>query len=249
MAMETKSRLSLSQPVRVLLSILVPLIGALLITMLISGQLVFGDRQPSLAALQFAGIGLASWLIGWRIVGLRGMGLRVGRPLSASAGFAFLALIVFLAVRLATVVGDEGSNGVPFLYLLLFESYCTQLWTFGLFFHFVAIWRGPLTAAVSGGLLFGAIALTLFQEVYAITASAVLFFALWGILYGFIRLRSGTFLGVAIVQALQSWLTWQLFNVDQPDVSQMHTFYLITSVFFVLYIWRLWPKKEEDYRI
>lgn len=247
--MATKFRPLLNGPVRVLISILVPLVGALLITVLVSGRLVIGDRQPSLAALQFAGIGLASWLLGWRMLGLRGMGLRFGRPLSASAGFAFLALIVFLGVRLATVVGDEGNNGVPFIYLLLFEAYCTQLWTFGLFFHVVANWRGPLTAAVSSGLLFGAIALTLFQEVYAITASAILFFALWGILYGFIRLRAGTFLGVAIVQSLQSWLTWQLFNVDQPDVSQMHTFYLITSVFFVLYIWRLWPKKEEDYRL
>ncbi len=239
----------MNKPFRVLLSIIIPLVGALLVTVIISGQLALGDRQPGMAVLQFAGIGLTSWLIGWRMVGLRGMALRFGRPLSASAGFAFLVLIVFLGVRLATVVGDEGNGGVPYLYLLLFEAYCTQLWTFGLFFQVVADWRGPLTAAVSSGLLFGAIALTLFQEVYAITASAILFFALWGILYGIIRLRAGTFVGVAVVQSLQSWLTWQLFNVDQPDISQMRTFYLITSVFFVLYIWRLWPKKEEDYRL
>jgi hypothetical protein len=242
-------RQPLSKPVFVLLTIVVPIVSALLLTTIVSRQVVFGDRQPSLAALQFAGIGLASWLIGWRVAGLRQLGLRFGRPLSAGAGFAFLALIVFLVIRLATVVGDEGNNGVPFLYLLLFESYCTQLWTFGLFFHAVADWRGPLTAAVSSGLLFGATGLLLFQEVYAITASTIIFFAVWGILYGIIRLRTGTFLGVVFVQSLQSWLTWQLFNVDQPDVSQMHTFYLITSPLFVLYIWRLWPKKEEDYRI
>lgn len=243
------SLVSTNKPFRVLVAIVAPLLGALVITVLVSGRLALGDRQPSMAVLQFAGIGLTSWLIGWRVVGLRGMGLRFGRPLSASAGFAFLVLIAFLGVRLATVVGDEGNDGVPYLYLLIFEAYCTQLWTFGLFFHVVADWRGPLTAAVSSGLLFGAIAITLYQEVYAITASAIPFFALWGILYGIIRLRAGTFIGVAIVQSLQSWLTWQLFNVDQPDISQLRTFYLITSVFFVLYLWRLWPKKEEDSRI
>ena len=247
--MVEKQSPSLPASTRVILSLFLPAIGALLFTLLVSGRPSFGDRQPGLVALQLAGVGLVSWLLGWRWYGLKDLGLRFGRPLSAGAGFAFLAWVAFLIVRLVTVGGDQFHEGVPFLYLLIFEAFCTQLWTFGLFFRSVADWRGPLTAAVSSGLLFGAIALLLFQEVFAITASSVLFFAIWGILYGIIRLRTGSFLGVALIQSLQSWSAWQLFKVDQPDPDQLRNFYLVISALYTIYIWRLWPKEEEDYRV
>lgn len=247
--MEKNSTQKLSDLIRVVLAVLLPLTGALIFSFIVTGQPTLGERQPGLVALQLAGIGLVSWIMGWRLYGLRGLGMKIGRPLSAGAGFAFLAWIVFLLVRLATVVGIEAKEGVPFIYLLLFEAFCTQLWTYGLFFRTVVDWRGPLAATVSSGLLFGAIGLMIFQEVFAITATSILFFSIWGILYGFMRLRSGSFIGIALVQALQSWSTWQLNSVEAPELAQLRTFYLITSVLFVLYIWRLWPKKEKDYRI
>jgi len=247
--MEEKPPPSLPASTRVILSLLLPAIGAMLFTFIVTGRPTFGDRQPGLVALQLAGVGLVSWLLGWRWYGLKDLGLRFGRPLSAGAGFAVLAWITFLIVRLVTIRGEEFHEGVPFLYLLIFEAFCTQLWIFGLFFRSVADWRGPLTAAVSSGLLFGATALLLFQEAFAITAGSVLFFAIWGILYGIIRLRTGSFLGVAIVQSLQSWSTWQLFKVEQPDPIELRNFYLAISLLYALYIWRLWPKEEEDYRV
>jgi hypothetical protein len=33
------------------------------------------------------------------------------------------------------------------------------------------------------------------------------------------------------------------------DSTELRNLYLITSALYILFIWRLWPKKEEDYRI
>jgi hypothetical protein len=72
----------------------------------------------------------------------------------------------------------------------------------------------------------------------------------WGILYGMIRLRTGGLLGMVIVQALQSWTAWQLLApINQPDSSQLGNLYLISTVLYLIIIWRLWPEKEEDYRV
>ena len=105
--MAKKQPPSLPASTRVLLSLLLPALGALLFTLIVSGRPSFGDRQPGLAALQLAGVGLVSWLLGWRWYGLKGLGLRFGRPLSAGAGFAVLAWIAFLIRRFAQAVSTR----------------------------------------------------------------------------------------------------------------------------------------------
>jgi hypothetical protein len=80
--------------------------------------------------------------------------------------------------------------------------------------------------------------------------SSLLFFATWGVLYGIIRLRTGSLLGTVIVQALQSFTGWQVMvPMDPPDAGQLRIFYLATSALYAIVIWRLWPKKEDDYRV
>jgi hypothetical protein len=250
--MSLKASLSLSPGIRVALSLLLPPAGGLLFTLLVSGSASFGGRDFRQIALQLAGAGLVSWFLGWRWYGLKGLGLRLGRPLFASIGFSALAWVAFLIARLATVAPGPAAGetaGAPFIFLLLFEAFCVQLWSFGLFFRSVADWRGPLTGAVAGGILFGAIAFLTFQEAYALSSSATLYFVVWGILYGIIRLRTGSFLGATLVQALQSWTAWQLFPVGQPDPNQLRNLYLVASILYAVIIWRLWPKEEGDYRV
>jgi membrane protease YdiL (CAAX protease family) len=165
-----------------------------------------------------------------------------------------LGWLAFFVVRFATVAGEiinAPNSGQTFIYLLLFEAFCTQLWAFGLFFRAVADWRGPLTAAIASGILFGTVAFLLFEESFANpTLPAFIYFGMWGILYGIIRLRTGSIVGMVIVQALHSWTAWQLVApVNQPDPSQLGNLYLITTILYLIIIWRLWPKKEEDYRV
>ncbi len=200
-----------------------------------------------------AGVGISSLIIGVRWYGLPGMGLRGGRPLYAGIGFATLGWISFLVVRFLTVeISAYGSSnsGPVFIFLLLFEAFAVQLWTFGLVFHCVAEWRGPLTAAVFGGILFGAVASLLFLEPTTAAISSLLYFTLWGVFYGVIRLRTGSLLGSVIVQALQSWTVWILLApVQSIDTDQLRNLYLISSLLYLIFIWRLWPKKADDYRV
>jgi membrane protease YdiL (CAAX protease family) len=237
---------------RVVLSLILPIIGAVLINLIATGSPRLGGDEPGEIVLQLAGAGLVSWFLGLFWYGLPGSGLRFGRPLYASIGFAVLAWVIFLAVRLTVEVESySGSDsGRTFLYLLLFEAFCVQLWTFGVFFRSVADWRGPLTAAVSSGLLFGAIAFLFFQESFTTLPSSLLFFATWGVLYGIIRLRTGSLLGTVIVQAMQSFTGWQVMvPMDPPDTGQLRILYLATSALYAIVIWRLWPKEEDDYRV
>lgn len=250
--MTDKSGPTLSPALQVLLALILPISGAVLVTLFSGSGTGDSAAATRLAVLQFTSLGVISLLLGYFWYGLNGLGLRMRRPLFASIGFAVVGWVIYLVVRLATVepgAGADDAGGVPFLFLLLFEAFCSQIWTYGLFFKAVAGWRGPLTAAVSSGILFGALALLLFQEAFAITASSVLFFAVWGILYGIIRLRTGSLLGTALIQALQSWTAWQLFKVGQPDLVQLRNMYLITSLLYAILIWRLWPKNEADYRV
>ena len=107
-----------------------------------------------------------------------------------------------------------------FIYLLVFEAFCTQLWLFGVLFRGIAEWRGGLVAAVGSGLLFGVVGYLLFIEAqlsYDATWLAVPFFLVWGVFYGVIRLRTGSFLGTTIVQALQALTAWYIIiPVDSP---------------------------------
>jgi hypothetical protein len=238
---------------RVILALILPIAGAALFSLLAGGSVNAGAGSQNGRALQFAGIGLASWFVGWRWFGLNGLGLRGGRPLTAGIGFATLAWLAFIfarfvAVEVAAYGSPEGAR--TFIYILLFEAFCTQLWTYGLFFRSVADWRGPLTAAISSGILFGALAFLFFQESYASIASSLLYFVTWGIVYGMIRLRTGSFLGPAIIQALQSWTAWYVMAPTDPiNPTELRNLYLISSIIYLIIIWRLWPKQESDYRV
>lgn len=240
-------------PVRVILALLIPIAGATIFGLLASGRASISADDLGSRALLFAGLGLASWFTGWRWYGLRGLGLRGGRPLTAGIGFATLVWFAFLLVRFVTVeISAYGTpeGGRTFIYTLIFEAFCTQLWVFGLFFRTVADWRGPLTAAASAGVLFGAVAFLLFQESFAAIASSLLYFAVWGVAYGLIRLRTGSILGPAVVLALQSWTAWYVMAPTDPiNTTELRNLYLIASVIYLIIIWRLWPKEETDYRV
>ena len=242
---------SLSPGMRVFLSIVLPIVGAVILTVLVARTLRIDTNDQGQISVVLAGIALASWYVGWRWYGLPELGLRAGRPLYAGIGFATLGWIAFLLVRFFTVevsAFDAEDAGRSLVFILLFEAFCVQIWTYGFFFRAVVDWRGPLTAAVASGLLFAATALFFFQE--QVIASSFLFFTVWGVFYGIIRLRTGSFLGAAIIQALQSWTAWQVMVPDNPvDSTELRNLYLITSALYILFIWRLWPKKEEDYRI
>ena len=251
--MSERSVASLPPFARVLLALLLPFAGAALFSILAGGSAALTDESQSGRALQFAGAGLVSWFVGWRWYGLKGLGLRAGRPLTAGIGFATLAWLAFIVVRFFTVeVVNYGSpeGARTFIYILLFEAFCTQLWAYGLFFRSVADWRGPLTAAISSGIMFGALAFLLFQESFATIASSLLYFTIWGVVYGVIRLRTGSLLGPVVVQALQSWTAWYVMApVDPVSTSELRNLYLISSAIYLVIIWRLWPKKESDYRV
>ena len=184
------------------------------------------------------------------------MGIRGGRPLFSSAGFAFMGWVAVLLFRFFFVEIDQNSFlqqrlWQDFLYLLLFEAFAVNIWLFGLFFRSVSEWRGGVTAAMTSGLIFGGIAYTLFSESFQDTLIPVFYFVAWGIFYGVVRLRTGSWLGIVIVQAMQSLTAWFLFPVFQP-VSSLNfnsSFYMYMAIFFLILIWRLWPNEIEDYRI
>ncbi len=243
-----------SNALRVFYALIFPLLGSIVFSGLVIALRGAPDDAQRQTALQLAGVGLVAWFLGLNWYRIPGLGLRGHRALYAGIGFAVLGWLAFFIVRFATVAGEIISMpnaGQTFIYLLLFEAFCTQLWTFGLFFRAAADWRGPLTAAIASGILFGTVAFLLFEESFEDpTLPAFVYFVMWGILYGMIRLRTGSIIGIVIIQALHSWSAWQLFApVNQPDPSQLNNLYLISTFLYLIIIWRLWPKKEEDYRV
>ncbi|MGH2537580.1 MAG: hypothetical protein ACRDHL_09325 [Candidatus Promineifilaceae bacterium] len=230
---------------RVLLALIAPAAAAILFPLLTGRQ-----GQP---AVQLAGAGLAAWYLGWRWYGLPGLGLRGRRPLYAGIGFASLTWLAFLILRFAAVpiIAFGAADGFQtFVYLLLFEAFCAQLWAYGLFFRAAADASGGLTAAVAAGLLFGAVGFILFRESFVTTPAALLFFAAWGVLYGVIRLRTGSLVGLTLVQALQSWTAWQLMQPPpQPAPGNLTNLYLLATAVYAVLVWRLWPRREDDYRV
>jgi hypothetical protein len=233
-------------PTRLLVSLVIPILAYFLIPLLLSGG---GD----VAALRLAAVGITSLFVGFQWYRAAGMGLRGHRALYAGIGFAALAWLIFLLARYATVqVADYVGTGLgrTFIYLLLFEAFAVQLWVFGLVFRSLAEWRGPLTAAAGSGLLFGLAAFLTFKESFVPAAAALLYFIVWGVLYGIIRLRTGSWLGLVVVQAMQSLTAWFLLApTEPPALTQLRTLYIVSSLLYILLIWRLWPRREEDYRV
>ena len=232
------------------MALLLPVAVMLLVSTL-TGGLVVTDHSS--AAPLLASIGVTAWLLGVRWYGFRGLGLRGGRPLFAGIGFATLGWVVLVLVRLVAVptlpvAAEEG--GRTFIFLLMFEAFAVQVWTFGLLFRLFADWRGGLTAAIGSGIMFGAVGMLLFQESFTGSFSGFLFFLFWGLFYGFIRLRTGSLIGMVIIQVMQSLTAWTvLVPPSPPPAAGLQTVYLVTSIAFVILIWRLWPKELEDYRV
>jgi hypothetical protein len=259
---------------RALVAIFVPLAAALLVG-IITGVVLLrrGEVGGAGAAPLFAALGVAAWFLGLRFYGLKGMGLRGGRPLFAGIGFAVLGwvavligrfliglpqvtfnpdgqAVVNLALLVEVVTIRSAGSGRAFAYLLLFEAFATQLWAFGLVFRALADWRGGLTAAITSGILFGALGFLLFGESFVPGLPALFYFLLWGVLYGMIRLRTGSILGPVLVQALQTFTAWFVFQPPTDlTVTGIQIVYLAVSILFVIIIWRLWPRREGDYRV
>lgn len=234
------------------LALLLPPLLAVLVGVVTGRLTAVSDLTTQTTALPLlAVLGISSWFLGLRWYGLVGMGLRGKRPLFASIGFAVLGWVALLLVRIYTVESETLGTGFrPFSYLLLFEAFAVQLWTFGLLFHALADWRAPLTAAFASGIVFGMTAFLLFQEPAYSDSSSLVYFGAWGIFYGIVRLRTGSLLGAVLVQALQSFTTWVVLQpVANPDPAQLAALHWITAVFYLIFIWRLWPKQEDDYRV
>ena len=258
---------------RALVAVIVPPVVGLLAG-IVTGTLAAptAAEQPNAAPI-FAALGIASLFIGLRLYGLRGLGVRGGRPLFAGIGFAVLAWVAVLIGRFLPMLPQASFNesgqavveiilnvpviayqsagaGRAFAYLLLFEAFALQVWTFGLVFRAVADWRGGLTATFVSGILFGAVGYSLFRESFMPGLPALGYFLLWGIVYGMIRLRTGSILGTILVQALQSFTAW--FVIQPPTdmgATGIQTVYVFTGVLLAIIMWRLWPRRESDYRV
>lgn len=245
---------SLPVVLRVVVAFTLPLAGGLTAVALGTGLAPTGATDSrAIKVLLLGPMGIISWLLGLRWYGLPGMGLRGRRPLFAAIGFAVLGWVAFLLFRFLFVrihgFGQSDSTRT-FIFLLLFESFAVQIWTFGLLFRAFSDWRGPLTAAVGSGITFGTLGQLLFQEAFVSSVSSYLFFVLWGVLYGVIRLRTGSLLGIVLVQSLQSFTAWIVLTPFlQPEEAQLQTLYVVAGLAYVAIIWRLWPKREEDYRV
>ncbi len=246
---------ALSPLLRAGLALLAPAVVAILVSLLTS-NLFSPDSTDSRAttAVWLGSAGLTSWIIGVAWYGIPGLGMRMKRPLFASIGFAVMGWVAYLVFHFIWVelqgFGPAGSTE-SFIYLLLFEAFAVQVWTFGLFFRALSDWRGPLTAAIGCGFLFGMVAFLFFQESFFSNVTSLIFFSMWGIFYGIIRLRTGSLLGTVTIQAMQSFTAWVVMVPTDipPNPASMQVIYFLTSFAYLIFIWRLWPKEVSDYRV
>lgn len=242
------ARTNLPLTTRVVLAFTIPLLAAAVVGTLIGSAAEQTARAPLLGA-----IGLASWFLGLWFYGLPAVGLRGKRPLFAGIGFATLGWGTFLLLRAIFIPLNPEPAGSTraFIYLLLFESFAIQLWAFGLLFRALADWRGPLTAAVAGGIVFGATAVLWFQNSGPITVITLIYYTTWGLFYGIIRLRTGSLLGAVFIQAMQSFTAWVALGALPADipVSQLQWVFGLATVAYAVFTWRLWPQQESDYRV
>jgi hypothetical protein len=233
------AKTSLPAPVRLLLTLLLPFVLTLFLE----------DRGNN--ALVLGSLGVVSWFFGLFWYGLSQMGLRGGRPLFAGIGFATVGWLALLLFRFYFIPLNLNAvdSGRSFVFLLLFEAFAVQLWTFGLLFRGMAEWRGPLMAAFGSGIAFGSVAFILFQEAVSSDIVSLLYFGVWGLFYGIIRLRTGSLLGSVVIQTLHSFTVWVALGPPPASDSKLQTVYLLTAFVYALLIWRLWPKEEADYRV
>ncbi len=258
---------------RVLVSLIIPPAVGVLAGVVTGTPAAPAAAEQTNAAPLFAALGIVSLFVGLRLYGLRGLGVRGGRPLFAGIGFAVLAWVAVLIGRFLPMLPQASFNesgqavveivlnvpvmaiqsagaGRAFAYLLLFEAFAVQVWAFGLVFRAVADWRGGLTAAFASGILFGAVGFLLFRESYVAGPSGLFYFLLWGVVYGLIRLRTGSILGTILVQALQSFTAWFVFQPPADMAATgIQTVYVAVGLLLAIIAWRLWPRRESDYRV
>jgi membrane protease YdiL (CAAX protease family) len=228
--------------IRAVLSLLLPA-GTAVIVSFLAGM--FWDTSAlsnqAAAAVLLSSAAVVSLLLGILWYGIGGMGLRGGRALTAGLGFASLLWIIFLILRFffvdiapSAIENRPPNAGRTYIYLLLFEAFATQIWTYGLIFHAVADWRGPITAIFVSGLIFGLAAILLFQESFTGSYASMIYFIIWGFLYAIIRLRTGSLLGTAIVQSVQSFTTWiVLAPFSLPDIAQLNNLYVSAVIAYL----------------
>ncbi len=249
----------------VAIAIGVPLLGSLLLGQAVISLTGAPGDSLSRSSIVLAALGMISMFYGMQKYGTPGMGLRGGRPMFAGSGFAFMGWVAILILRFIYIAIDESSMLVEplfpiFTYLFLFEAFAVQVWAFSLVFKSVSDAFGGLTAAVVSGLAFAAIGFYFFQESFYLTQMftsgwltlmGVLYMATWGIFYGMIRLRTGSILGIVLVQAMQSLTVWELIPpfqfVNESNLNPL--FFSITGIIYAVLIWRLWPTELSDYRI
>lgn len=234
--------------VQVLIALWAPLVTAVVINAVTRSYSQQANQAPILAMM-----GLAGWFVGVFFYRLDGLALKGGRPLFAGIGFATLGWVLFVVLRaiLLPIEPEIAGSTRAFIYILLFESFAVQLWTFGTLFRAVSGWRGPLTAAIIGGVLFAATAVVLFQHSYGDQALTLIYYVTWGIFYGIIRLRTGSIIGPILIQALQTFTTWVALGPLATHANPQSLFWLygISTAFLLIFIWRLWPKTTSDYRV
>ena len=173
---------SLPPAIRAILALIVPLIGAFFFA--------FATQEFSSTAINdqaalvpfFMGLGLVSLFLGVRWYGLTPLGMRGGRPLFSSIGFAVLGWTALIIIRFTTITILGLDSGLDeFFYRLLFEAFCVQIWAFGLLFRSLSDWRGPLTATFGSGILFGLIASLFFREAPDVPAiTSLIYFSIMG---------------------------------------------------------------------
>ncbi len=200
--------------------------------------------------VMLASLGGISLILGLRWYSVAELGIRGGRPMMAGIGFAFLGWVGLLIARFISIgIAEgpyEGGLGLTFLYLLIIEAFCSQVWAFGLFFRTVADWRNPISAAILSGVLYGITAALLYGESFAGRWSLI-YWVVAGIYYGMIRLRTGSFLGMVLVQAMQSLTVWYLLRPTEP--ISIGWLVGVSCFFYILITWRLFPKTAADFRV
>ncbi|MCK5923886.1 MAG: CPBP family intramembrane metalloprotease [Methylococcales bacterium] len=198
------------------------------------------------------GIGVISWLMGVRWFGLSGMGLRLGRAMLAGIGFSLLGWIAVMLARFMQMPFGQvaqGGLGRVFFYLLLIEAFALQLWAFGALFRALVEWQNPITATLLSGLAFGVVGYALFETALDAAPAGLVYYLIWGIFYAVIRLRTGSFLGIILIQAMQTLTSWYLLDPGVISATQTTGFSIVAGALTLILIWRLWPRRESDYRI
>ncbi|MEM8862869.1 MAG: hypothetical protein AAGD96_31550 [Chloroflexota bacterium] len=248
----------------ILFAVGVPLFGSLLLGQALIALTGASTNGISRSSIILGSIGLISMFYGMQKYKTVGMGLRGGRPLFSSAGFAFMGWVGVLICRLFFVEIDPNALNQPlfsiFFYLLLFEAFAVQVWAFSLVFKSVADAYGGVAAAIASGLAFANVAFFYFQEIAFLSpvinnsgwilVLTVFYVLTWGIFYGMVRLRTGSILGIVLVQAMQSLTAWELIPplpvLDNTNFNSL--FFIMIGIYGIL-IWRLWPKELSDHRI